>query len=135
MDKRTSVRESIERALQHNVLSGVLSDVSPPGPGQPKWRISFKSATVSQSSVELTTSEARLFCIALAASALRWRPPDVPTGMVSYTMLVPDHGLCEYAGCLDTPRPASYLIDDGSKVCVPCAAWLSSTGHLIKAIR
>lgn len=56
-------RESLARALAHHEITGVLSFVGPPEPGDPTWRIGFAHGAVER----FTPGQAYAICVALAA--------------------------------------------------------------------
>lgn len=72
--KKLYTEASVHRALTHHESTGAIHSVSPPGQGQPKWRVRL---TESDDALELTLHEAYVLCLALAHAERRWRKVSV----------------------------------------------------------
>lgn len=57
----------IRRAIEHHERSGTIHHASPPGHGQPRWRIRL---TPLDDPLDLTWREAEVLCLGISAGRL-----------------------------------------------------------------
>lgn len=62
--KKSYSYDSVQRGLTHHELTGALERVSPPGVGQPKWRVVVFG---QPELLSLSLREAWILCMGLAA--------------------------------------------------------------------